>query len=386
MAKSIPYARQNVTEGDIAAVVEVLNSDYLTQGPVVDQFENQVSLAIGAKYAIAVSSATAGLHLACLALGLDKGDYLWTSPITFVASANCGVYCGASVDFVDVDSKTLNICPKALGQKLKKAARDHTLPSVLVVVHMAGQSPDMQRIRALGEKYNFKIIEDASHAMGGYHCGSKVGICEYSDVAVFSFHPVKIVTAGEGGVITTNQSDICDRLKRLRSHGIERSDFVYHKVDNGAWYYEQLELGYNYRLSDIHAALGLSQLKRLKEIVLRRNAIRKIYDKLLANMPLATPVVDKKNDSSCHLYIIQLADENKRKAVFEYLRSNGILVNVHYIPVHLQPFYKARGFVNGDFPVAENYYKRAITLPLYPELTDEECIFIAEHLKKSLKI
>jgi UDP-4-amino-4,6-dideoxy-N-acetyl-beta-L-altrosamine transaminase len=364
----IPYGRQCISEADIQAVVDVLRSDYLTQGPAVPRFETSVAKACSAAHAIAMNSATSALHVACLALGVGPGDRVWTSPITFVASANCALYCGASVDFVDIDPDTFNICPARLEEKLIRAERDGHLPKVVIPVHMCGQSCDMAPIARLAQKYGFRIIEDASHAIGGSYRGEPVGSCRYSNIAVLSFHPVKIVTTGEGGVAVTQSADLARRMQLLRSHGITRDPELMANAPDGPWYYEQLELGFNYRMTDIAAALGASQMKRLAEFVDRRNELAERYDRLLADLPILLPGRQAETRSSFHLYVIRLEDAAVHRSVFETLRSRGIGVNLHYIPVYRQPFYAGLGIRKADFPAAEGYYARAISIPIYQGL------------------
>lgn len=368
----IPYGRQSISEDDIAAVEAVLRSDYLTQGPVVPRFERAVAERVGADHAVAVSSATAALHIACAALDLGPGDLLWTSPITFVASANCGRYCGAEVDFVDIDPETFNMCPKALKAKLEAAKRVGRLPKVIIAVHMCGQSPHMVRIAALARAYGARIIEDASHSIGADYAGAQIGNCAHCDVTVFSFHPVKIITTAEGGIALSNDADLAARMERLRSHGITRDPAMMTHDPDGPWYYQQLELGWNYRMTEMQAALGLSQIDRLDVFVARRRALADAYDAALAGLPLRRPGRQDEANSSWHLYVIRLDDQARHRAVFEALRAGGIGVNLHYIPVHLQPYYRALGFGPGDFPAAEDYYARAISIPLYAGLTDDE--------------
>lgn len=368
----IPYGRQIIGDDDIEAVETVLRSDFLTQGPVVPRFERAVADRVGAGHAVAVNSATSALHIACLALDLGPGDVLWTSPVTFVASANCARYCGAEVDFVDIDPETFNICADALEAKLDAAARASRLPKVIVSVHMCGQSPDMARIAALAGAHGVRIIEDASHSIGADYLGAPVGNCAYSDITVFSFHPVKIITTAEGGMATTNDADLAARMERLRSHGITRdADLMTHEPD-GPWYYQQLELGWNYRMTEMQAALGLSQMDRLDAFVARRRALADVYAAALTDLPLRRPGRMEGADSSWHLYVIRLDDPTRHRATFEALRAAGIGVNLHYIPVHLQPYYRKLGFGPGDFPAAEDYYARAISIPLHAGLTDEE--------------
>lgn len=383
----IPYGRQEITQNDIDAVLEVLGSDFLTQGPKVPLFEKEVSIKVGAKHGVAVNSATSALHLACLALGLSSGDWLWTSPISFVASANCGLYCGAKIDFVDIDPKTNNMCPYALEKKLLVAEREGKLPKIVVPVHLAGNSANMQAIGNLAKRFNFKIIEDASHAIGGKYQNRYIGNCEYSDIAVFSFHPVKIVTTAEGGMAVTNCDDLFQKMSLLRTHGVTRDQKMMTKEAEGPWYYQQIELGLNYRMTDILAALGCSQLQRLDEIISKRNSLAQIYDRELLCLPLELPYQEIGNHSSYHLYIVKL-DLNQcdktRSEVFKYLQANDIGVNVHYIPIHLQPFYQQFGFAEGDFPRAEEYYKSAISLPMFPTLEPHEQSKVISTLKELL--
>jgi len=370
----IPYGRQHISADDIAAVVDVLRSDWLTQGPAVERFEQAVAEQCGARYAVAVSNATAALHLACLALDLGAGDRLWTSPNTFVASANCALYCGAAVDFVDIDPISYNMSVAQLALRLEQAAAAGRLPKVVVPVHFGGQPCDLAPIRALGEQYGFAIVEDASHAIGARYRGVPVGACAFSDMTVFSFHPVKIVTSGEGGMILTNRRDLYERLLRLRSHGITRDPRQMDGAPDGPWSYQQVELGYNYRITDIQAALGASQLGRLGEFVARRDYLAQRYHRLLAGLPLTLPVCAADRSSAWHLYVVRIAPAARRdrRAVFDALRARGIGVNVHYIPVHTQPYYRSLGFGAGDFPEAERYYSEAISLPLYFGLGDAE--------------
>ncbi len=380
----IPYGRQEVREEDVTAVVAVLRSDWLTQGPMVPRFEAAVAAKVGVRHAVAVNSATSALHLACLALGLGPGDWLWTSPISFVASANCARYCGARVDFVDIDPATRNLDPNALEDKLKQAAKEGRLPKVVVPVHFAGQSCDMVAIHGLAQRYGFRILEDASHAIGGLYHQAPVGSCRYSDITVFSFHPVKIITTGEGGMATTNDAALARRIARLRSHGITREQEEMEGESAGPWYYEQIELGYNYRMTDIQAALGLAQLGRLDAYVARREALARRYDAMLAGLPLELPMVKPGVRSAWHLYTVTLHDANRRRAVFEQMRAAGIGVQVHYLPVHLQPYYRRLGFGPDDFPRAEDYAARTLTLPLYPTLTESEQAQVVECLQEAL--
>ncbi len=369
----IPYGRQDISQADIDAVVSTLQSDYLTQGPRVPDFERAVADHVGAKHAIAVNSATSALHIACLALDLGPGDWLWTSPITFVASANCALYCGAQVDFVDIDPRTYNMCPQALEHKLKQAQIDGRLPKVVVPVHLCGQSCDMAAIHALAQRYAFKVIEDASHAIGGKYRGQFIGGGQYSDITVFSFHPVKIITTAEGGMALTSDARLADRMALLRSHGITREPAQMTHTPDGPWYYQQIELGFNYRLTELQAALGLSQMNRLNEFVARRHQLARRYDALLQPLPVTTPWQLPDTYSGLHLYVVRVnsgASGRSRSQVFAALRERGIGVNVHYIPVHTQPYYQRLGFKAGEFPQAERYYEEAISLPMYATLTE----------------
>ena len=374
MSSFIPYGRQDISQEDIDTVVEVLRSDWITQGPKIAVFEKIVSDYCGAKYAVAVSSATAGLHIACLAAGLSQGDILWTSPNTFVASANCGLYCGATVDFVDIDPNTYNLSIEELERKLTEAENQGCLPKVVVPVHFSGQSCEMEKIAQLSAKYGFRVIEDAAHGIGGRYQGEPVGSCQFSDMAVFSFHPVKIITTGEGGMVLTNKEDLYEKLIRLRSHGITRKVELMREESHGPWYYQQLELGFNYRMTDIQAALGASQMQRLDEFVKRRRFLAERYNQLLQDLPLVLPWQHPDTESSWHLYVIRLKLNKISKShrqVFEDLRQAKIGVNLHYIPVHTQPYYKQLGFKWGDFPQAEQYYREAISIPIYYGLTEE---------------
>lgn len=384
----IPYGRQEITPEDIEAVIAVLQSDYLTQGPVVPQFERAVSEYCGVDHAIAVNSATSGLHIACLALGLGPGDILWTTPVTFVASANCALYCGADVDFVDIDPATFNMCVAALEAKLVHAKRECRLPKIVVPVHLCGQSCDMEAIRRLSRTYGFKVIEDASHAIGGRYGGRPVGTCDFSEATVFSFHPVKIITTGEGGMVLTKDAELAARMTLLRSHGITRDPQSMAKAPDGPWYYEQVLLGFNYRMTDIQAALGLSQLSRLDAYVTQRNTLAARYGELLEGVDVVSQQCPEQVYSSFHLYVVRVRQEAARaghKRVFEELRRNDIGVNLHYIPVHLQPYYARRGHSRGDFPNAEQYYTEAITLPLYPTLSLEQQEQVADTLQSVLR-
>jgi len=380
----IPYGRQTISEADIESVVQVLRSDFLTQGPQVPAFEASVARHVGAPHAIAVNSATSALHMACLALDLGPGDLLWTSPNSFVASANCGVYCGAEVDFVDIDPKTYNMRPEALADKLALAKREDRLPKVVIPVHFAGQSCDMAAIAALAHEYDFKVVEDASHAIGSRWQGTSVGACLHSDITVFSFHPVKIITTAEGGLLTTRDAAIAQRLADLRSHGITREAARLERADQGGWYYEQQSLGYNYRMTELQAALGVSQMNELDRFIDRRHELVARYESGFKGVPIVGPWQHPDSHSAFHLYVIQVAEGARmdRRQLFDALRGAGILVNVHYIPIHLQPFYQRMGFQSGDFPEAESYYCRAISLPLYAGLTDSDQDDVIEKIKE----
>jgi len=371
----IPYGRQDITQQDIDAVIEVLKSDFLTQGPQVPLFEKSVTDYVGASHGVATNSATSALHIACLALGLGGGDWLWTTAITFVASANCGLYCGAQVDFVDIDPRTYNMCPRALEKKLLSAEKKGTLPKVLIPVHLCGQSCDMEAIAALAKRFGFKVIEDASHAIGGKYQNRPIGNCRYSDITIFSFHPVKIITTAEGGMAVTNSLHLSEKMQRLRSHGITRDPALMTKKPDGPWYYQQIDLGFNYRMTDIQAALGISQLQRLDMFIAKRHQLAKRYNELLEPLPLTLPWQHPDSYSGFHLYVVRLKlDKIKQshKEVFEALRQAGIGVNIHYIPVHTQPYYQAMGFCIGDYPKAESYYSTAISLPIFYSMTEEQ--------------
>ncbi len=372
----LPYGRQTITQSDIDSVIEVLRSPFLTQGPVVPGFETGLSEKVGADHAVAVNSATSGLHLACLALGLGPGDWLWTSPITFVASANCARYCGAAVDFVDINPYTGLISAPALEEKLIQAEKDGVLPKVLIPVHLCGTSCPMEEISVLAERFGFFVLEDASHAIGGRYKGQNIGSCQYSDICVFSFHPVKIITTGEGGMVTTNCPQLAQRVVDLRSHGIIKNVQRFELPPNGPWSYEQQDLGFNYRMTDIQAALGLSQLQRLDEIVDKRQQIHACYHSLLVDLPVRLLQIPNGVFSSLHLVVIRLleSDSEHHRTVFEGLRKSGIGVQLHYHPVHLQPYYRRMGFEEGDYPEAESYARNAISLPIFPglEYSDQE--------------
>lgn len=381
----IPYGRQDISQEDINAVVDVLKSDFLTQGPVVPAFEKAVSEYCQAKYTFAVNSATSALHIACLALGVGKGDLVWTSPITFVASANCALYCGADVDFVDIDPATYNMSVEALEDKLIRAHKLGRLPKVIIPVHLAGQSCEMDKISSLSKKYGFKIIEDASHAIGGRYKDKAIGGCQFSDITIFSFHPVKIITTGEGGMCLTNDSQLATSINRFRSHGIVRHPSEMTHVPDGPWYYQQIELGYNYRMTDIQAALGLSQMKRLDDFVSARHSIAKRYNELFSEDWLELPWQHPDSYSGLHLYIIRVK-KNKlgitHHQLFEKLRNAGILVNLHYIPVYRHPYYEAIGYDKQEFPNAESYYSEAISIPMFTTLTESDQQFVIDAIKK----
>ena len=388
----IPYGHQDISEEDIEAVVEVLRSDYLTQGPAVPVFEQVICDYTEAKYGVAVNSGTSALHIACLALGLGKGDWLWTTPITFVASANCGLYCGAKVDFVDIDPITWNLSAEKLEEKLKEAEREGKLPKVVVAVHLCGLSCDMEKISNLSKQYGFSIIEDASHALGGQYQEKNIGNGQYSDISTFSFHPIKNITTGEGGMAVTNNPELAEKMRRLRSHGITGDPALMTHSKDGLWYYQQIELGFNYRMSDVHAALGISQLKRLDEFIANRRSIAKRYDQALSGLSLQLPSKSKMNSdyssSAYHLYIIRLQnsqEKNDRKTVLEALRDKDIQAHVHYIPLHTQPYYQQFGFKEGDFPEAENYYSEAMTLPIYSAMSSIEQDTVVRELKTELQ-
>ena len=382
----IPYGRHDVDEADIEAVREVLTSDRLTQGPAVERFERDLTSLTGAAEAVAVSSATSALHIACLALDLGPGDRLWTVPNTYVASANCALYCGADVDFVDIDPTSLNMSAPSLAERLEAARSDNRLPKVVVPVHFAGLACDMRAIHELSQRYGFRIVEDASHAIGGAYDGGPVGDCRYSDITVFSFHAVKVVTTGEGGAAMTNDPALAERMRRLRSHGVTRDESLMRGQSDGPWYYQQIDLGFNYRMTDIQAALGSSQLRRLLAMVDRREALADRYDRLLAGISVITPARARDTRSAWHLYVVQLAEgaNRDRRSVFEELQQAGVGVNVHYIPVHLQPYYAGLGFRPGDFPNAEAYYAKALTLPLFPRMSEADQDHVVTSLTAAL--
>lgn len=383
----IPYGKQEVTDADIASVIKVLQSDFLTQGPTIKNFEDAIIAYTGASYACATNSATSALHIACKALGVGVGDYVWTSPNSFVASANCARYCGANIDFIDINPVTYNIDIDNLSAKLILSEKAGTLPKVVIPVHFAGQACDMKSIYDLSKRYGFKIIEDAAHALGGKYHHDMIGSCRYSDIAVFSFHPLKIITSGEGGMAVTKSEELYQKMELYRSHGITRNPNQMLKKCEGGWYYEQIELGYNYRMTDIHAALGLSQLKRADEFVKKRNDIALIYNEKIENLPIDLPKIDANVYSAFHLYVIQLnlgVGLKSRKQVFQSMREKGIGVHVHYIPIHTQPDYENLGFEKGNFPQSELYYSQALTLPIFPGLKYEEISYICQSLKESL--
>jgi len=385
----IRYGQQEITQEDIDAVAEALMSSNLTQGPKIEEFERSVLSFTSTKNAFAVNSATSALHISCLALDLGPGDWLWTSPNSFVASANCALYCGANVSFVDIDPDTYNMCPILLEKKLIDAKKQGQLPKILVPVHFSGQSCDMKAIYELSQIYGFSIIEDASHAIGGMYKDDPIGSCKFSHITVFSFHPVKIITTGEGGMALTNSEKLAERLSLFRSHGIIRDTNLMTKESDGPWYYQQIALGYNYRMTDIQAALGLSQITRLTKFVNRRQELAQRYNELLKDLPLKCPF--QRNDcySSFHLYVVRLDLERivvTHRKVFESLRDKNIMVNLHYIPIHMQPFYQNMGFSEGDYPEAEKYYSEAISIPLHPSLSFEDQDFVVDCLKRSLEL
>lgn len=387
---AIPYGRQDISQADINAVMAVLQSNFLTQGPVVPAFEKAVADYVGATHVIAVNSATSALHIACLALGVGKGDAVWTTPITFVASSNCALYCGASVDFVDIDHRTYNLSVERLAEKLAMAKKAGKLPKVVIPVHMCGQPCDMAGIHALSQEYGFRIIEDASHAIGGQYKGERIGNCRYSDVTIFSFHPVKIITTGEGGVALTNDPMLARQLRLLRSHGITSTpEEMQPRPELEIWNYQQIDLGFNYRMTDIQAALGLSQMGRLDEFVERRHVIAKRYDLVLDGLPIWRPWQHQDGRSSYHLYPIRLnlsAIHRTQRQVYEALRADGILVNLHYIPVYRQPFYEVMGFKSGYCPEAERYHRETISIPMFPAMSDAQQDRIANALKNALGV
>jgi len=384
----IPYGRQDINQTDINSVVDVLQSDFLTQGPKTPLFEQTVSNYCGSKYGVAVNSATSALHIACLALGLGKDDWLWTSPNSFVASANCGLYCGAKIDFIDIDPKTYNLSVESLEKKLIQAEQEGKLPKIVVPVHFAGQSCDMRRIHSLGQEYGFKIIEDASHAIGGRYLDKPVGNCQYSDITVFSFHPVKIITTAEGGLATTNSKELTEKMQLYRSHGVTRDPNIMTKPFEGDWHYQQVGLGFNYRMTELQAALGISQMKRLDEFVAKRHTFQERYDLLLSSLPVIKPYQDEDNYSALHLYPIQIDLDNidkNRKQIFNEIRRSGVGVNVHYIPIHTQPYYRKLGFNIGDFPNSEFYYNREISIPLFHTMTIDQQDGILNVLKRVIQ-
>jgi len=384
----IPYGRQKISEEDIQQVVNVLRSDFLTQGPYVPEFEKTLATFCNAKHGVAVNSATSALHIACLALGVGEGDVVWTSPVTFVASANCALYCGAAIDFVDIDPETYNLSAVELQKKLESTAKNGgKTPKVVIPVHLCGQPCDMAAIHKLSVQYDFAVIEDASHAIGGKYKNSPIGSCEYSDITVFSFHPVKIITTAEGGMAVTNDTGLAEKMALYRSHGITRDTELMTEESHGPWYYQQIDLGFNYRMTELQAALGASQMKRLDDFVTARHRLAARYDQLLKGLPLSIPYQHEDSYSGLHLYVIQIdtdAIKNDHLAVFNSLRENGIGVNLHYIPVHTQPYYLNLGFKHGDFPNAENYYKKAISLPMFHHMSDSQQDQVVAALKNAL--
>ncbi|MEZ8452308.1 UDP-4-amino-4,6-dideoxy-N-acetyl-beta-L-altrosamine transaminase [Vibrio splendidus] len=384
----IPYGKQDISQQDIDSVLDVLKSDFLTQGPQVPAFEAALVKHTGAGHALAVNSATSALHIACLALELGEGDWLWTSPVTFVASANCGLYCGAQVDFVDIDPDTYNMCPKRLEERLIEAKTANKLPKVVVPVHLCGQPCDMTAIGKLAKEYGFKVIEDASHAIGGRYKGQPIGNCEYSDITVFSFHPVKIVTTAEGGAALTNNKELAHKMALLRNHGVTRDPEFMHGESHGGWYYQQVDLGFNYRMTELQAALGVSQMQRLDEFVTARHKLANRYNEKLADLPLVLPYQLPDTYSGLHLFVIRLRlgeIEFTHNQVFDALRERGVGVNLHYIPVHTQPYYQDMGFADGDFPESERYYSEAISLPMFHGMTEEQQDTVVETLTDILQ-
>jgi UDP-4-amino-4,6-dideoxy-N-acetyl-beta-L-altrosamine transaminase len=379
----IPYGRQDIRDEDVAEVVAALRSDFLTQGPRVPAFENAVCAAVGAAHGVAVNSATSALHIACLALGLGKGDILWTSPITFVASANVGHLCGAEVDFVDIDPETFNMSPDALAARLERAKREDRLPKIIMPVHMCGQSCDMAAIGGLAREHGISVIEDASHAIGGRFDNQSVGSCAHSDISVFSFHPVKIVTTAEGGLATTQDAGLAERMRLFQSHGVTRNPDLIKGESEGGWYYQQIELGLNYRMTELQAALGISQVTRLEEYVARRNELADRYDVLLSDLPLKRPGRLERAHSAFHLYVVRV-DPDRRRAVFDHMRASGIGVNVHYIPVHTQPYWQNFGFTPEQFPNSLDYYAGAISIPLYPAMSEADQDEVVARLVEAL--
>lgn len=384
----IPYGRHDITQADIDAVMEVLSSDFLTQGPKVPEFEKTVACYVNARHAVATNSATSALHLACIALDVKAGDWLWTTPITFVASANCGLYCGARVDFVDIDPGTWNLSTEALERKLEWAKKNDCLPKVLVVVHLCGEPCDMRAIHELSGIYGFHIIEDASHAIGGRYRDEPIGGCRYSDITIFSFHPVKVVTSGEGGMATTNSDFLAHRMAMLRGHGITRDPTFMSKEPEGPWYYEMQELGFNYRMTDLQAALGISQMSRLNAYVAKRHEHAARYNRLLDDMSVCSQHHSPDGYAAMHLYVVRVPsefDHLSHRGIFDALRAEGVGVNLHYIPVHTQPYYRSMGFKAADFPEAMKYYREAITLPLFYNLTEQEQDHVVDALGRALR-
>ena len=383
----IPYGKQNINQNDINSVLSVLKSDFITQGPQTPLFEQSVSKYCNVEYGVAVNSATSALHIACLALGLSEGDWLWTSPNSFVASANCGLYCGSKVDFVDIDPKTFNMSDLELEDKLIQAKQENKLPKVVIPVHFAGQSCNMKRIHYLGQKYGFKIIEDASHAIGGKYLDKMIGGCQYSDITVFSFHPVKIITTAEGGWATTNSKDLAEKMRLYRSHGITRDESLMTSQSKGAWYYQQVDLGFNYRMTELQAALGVSQMQRLDGFVARRHILKDRYNSLLGGHPIIKPYQDQNSYSALHLYPIKIdlkRVSKTRKQIFNELREDGVGVNVHYIPIQTHPYYRKFGFKEGDFPNSESYYEAALSLPLYSGMCFQDQDKVVSSIIKAL--
>lgn len=376
----IPYGKQDINQKDIDAVVEVLKSDFITQGPKVLEFEQTIASLCNVKHAVAVNSATSALHIACLALGVGQGDIVWTTPISFVASSNCALYCGANVDFVDIDITSGNMSVACLSDKLELAQKNNALPKIIITVHLAGNSCEMEKIGALAKQYNVAVIEDASHAVGASYKNSKVGSCLYSDITILSFHPVKVITSAEGGMALTKSHELDKKMRLYRSHGVTNDQAQMTEQSHGPWYYQQITLGFNYRMTELQAALGVSQTHRLANFVEKRNELAQVYDQAFENCSLTSLIPADDCYSAYHLYIVLLSSQNKaqHKQVITSLRDKGIFAHVHYIPIHLQPFYQELGFKKGDFPVAEDYYSRAISLPLHPQLSDDEQQYVID--------
>jgi len=384
----IPYSRQTIDNTDIKLITKVLKKKLVTTGPNIVSFENKIKKFVDVKYAVAVNSATSALHIACLSLGLKSGDYLWTVPNSFVASANCGLYCGAKVDFVDIDINTYNISIYHLKQKLKLAEKKKKLPKVIVIVNFAGEPCELKEIKKLSIMYKFKVLEDSSHALGSKFKNHKIGNCKFSDISVFSFHPVKIITTLEGGMAVTNNKFLFKKMEMLRSHGITREEKFFKVKSNNKWFYEQQYLGFNYRMNEVEATLGISQLKRINKFFKQRLAIKKYYDKNLKSLPLILPKNNSNNISSLHLYVVLMGNKFKledRNKFIKYLRKKKIITNVHYIPIHLHPYFRKLGFKKGMFPSSEQYYERAVSLPIFPFLKINQLKYITSTIKNFFK-